>query len=137
MGTDTQIEFPIIFFDGVCNLCNASVMFVIKRDKKNYFQFASLQSDFACKNLPSGLTGGTDMPSLVLVDGKTLTRSSAALTIAKHLSGLWPVLYFLMIIPPFIRHAVYNFIARNRYRWFGKQEQCMIPSKELKARFIE
>lgn len=137
MDTIAQIA-PVVFFDGLCNLCNASVNFILERDKKGIFRFASLQGDFAKKTLPTDYTRQHDLPSLVLLmNGKILVKSTAALTIARHLLGLWPVLYTFIIIPPFIRHAVYNFIARNRYRWFGKKEECTLPTPELKARFFD
>lgn len=128
---------PVLLFDGVCNLCNGAVQFIIERDKKEQFLFASLQSDYAKEhlkdaNLPEGF-----LDSLVLLDNGTyFTQSSAALRIAKKLDGAWPLMYGFIIIPKFIRDAVYNFIARNRYKWFGKKEQCWIPTPELKARFV-
>lgn len=138
MGTTTQIKEPVIFFDGVCNLCNASVNFIIARDKKGLFRFSSLQSLHAKDVLPEKFTSGDQPPSLVLFnDGDVLIKSTAALTIARHLSGLWPILYLFMIIPNFIRHAVYDFIAKNRYRWFGKRDECMLPTPELRDRFID
>lgn len=137
MGDNNQVENPVIFFDGVCNLCNASVMFIIKRDRYKHFKFSSLQSDFAAKTLPESLTKRASLQSLVLLDNKILVKSTAALTIAKKLSGLWPVFYVFVVIPPFIRHSVYDLIAKNRYRWFGKKDQCMIPTPELKERFID
>ncbi|WP_462251084.1 thiol-disulfide oxidoreductase DCC family protein [Ekhidna sp.] len=138
MGADHTIEKPIIFFDGVCNLCNSSVQFVIKRDKNEKFDFSSLQSDFAKKSLANEDVKADDLQSIVLKDGnKILNKSSAALTIAKNLNGLWPALYLFMIIPKFIRDWVYDLIAANRYKWFGKLDECMIPSPELKSRFID
>lgn len=128
---------PVILFDGVCNLCNASVKFVVKRDLKKKFLFASLQSDYAAKKIAKyPQIRGVD--SIVLImDNHIYLRSTAALHIAKHLSGLWPLLYVFILIPETVRDGFYNLIARNRYRWFGKQEYCMIPDNELKSRFIE
>lgn len=138
MGSNHSIVKPVVLFDGVCNLCNSSVSFIIKRDKKNKFLFASLQSEYAKKHLDDELSNGDNLQSLVLKDGnKTLIKSSAVLTIAKGLSGLWPLAYGFMIIPGFIRNAVYDLIAKNRYRWFGKRNQCMIPSPELKSKFLD
>lgn len=137
MGTNTQIENPVIFFDGVCNLCNASVNFIIKRDKKKLFRFSSLQSDFASKALPESLTKEAELQSLVLLKDGILVKSTAALTIARELSGLWPILYVFIVIPRFIRHFIYDLIAKNRYNWFGKKDQCMIPTPELKERFVD
>jgi predicted DCC family thiol-disulfide oxidoreductase YuxK len=129
---------PIVLFDGVCNLCNRSVQFIIKKDKKKQFLFASLQ----------GKTGGgflkkIDLPanvfnSFILIEGENIyTKSAAALRIAKQLGGGWKLLYGLMIIPRFIRDAVYNLIAKNRYKWFGKRDECMIPTPELQERFLD
>lgn len=127
----------IILFDGVCNLCNASVSFVIERDKKNVFQFASLQSSFGQEVLKKHQLSSSDFDSMILLQNGTIhQRSDAALRIAKELSGAWKLLYGFIIVPRFIRNAVYNFVARNRYKWFGKQETCMIPTPELKAKFI-
>jgi predicted DCC family thiol-disulfide oxidoreductase YuxK len=138
VGTDHSIKQPVILFDGVCNLCNASVQFVIKRDKKKQFFFASLQSRYAKENLPSEFSDEAALQSIVLKDDdKIKTKSSAVLTIAKSLSGLWPALFIFIIIPKFLRDWVYDFIARNRYKWFGKKDQCMIPSTELKSRFLD
>lgn len=123
-----------VLFDGVCNLCNASVNFIIDRDPKGYFRFAALQSD-AAKALGETVTGDPD--SVILYeDGKRYDKSTAALRIARRLSGLWPVLYMGIIVPRPIRDVVYRFIARNRYKWFGKSDACRLPSPELKARFL-
>lgn len=138
MGTATQINQPVLFFDGVCNLCNSSVQFIIKRDNRDIFRFASLQSEKAKELLPKSLINQESLQSLVLLkEGRVFTKSTAALTISKDLSGLWPVLYVFILVPKFIRDAVYNMIARNRYKWFGKQDQCMIPSPDLKLKFID
>ena len=127
----------IILFDGVCNLCNGAVQFVIKRDKKNYFTFASLQSQQGQKLLQQFNLPATDFNSFILIENnKVFTRSAAALKVAKNLSSLWPGLYGFMIIPKFIRDGVYNIIEKNRYKWFGKKNACMIPTPELKARFL-
>ena len=126
----------IVLFDGVCNFCNSSINFIIKLDKKGYFKFAPLQSEIAQK-----LVGDKTKPmpeSVILIEkGHTYDRSSAALRIAKKLDGLWPVLYMFIIVPKPIRDAVYNLIGRNRYKWFGKTEACMIPTPELRSRFLD
>ena len=128
----------IIFFDGVCNLCNSSVQFVINRDPSHYFSYAPLQGEAAKEHLKETDQAGLDLSSVVLMEnGVFYDRSTAALRIARHLSGAWPVLYGFIIIPKFLRDAVYNFIARNRYKWFGKQESCMIPTPELKQLFLD
>ena len=130
-------ENAIIFFDGVCNLCNGAVQFVIERDRKSYFKFAALQSEFAAKTLSDFDLQVTQGDSFVLLEnGKVYEQSTAALRVAKKLKGLWPLLYVFIIVPPFIRNAVYKFIARNRYKWFGKQESCWVPTPELKSKFL-
>ncbi|MEQ9009057.1 MAG: DCC1-like thiol-disulfide oxidoreductase family protein [Ekhidna sp.] len=129
---------PIILFDGVCNLCNSSVQFIIERDKKELFLFASLQSRYAKENLPDEFSDETALQSIILKEGDEIkSKSSAVLTITKSLSGLWPLFYVLIVIPKFVRDWVYDIIAKNRYQWFGKKDQCMIPSPELKNRFID
>ncbi|MEP1031934.1 DUF393 domain-containing protein [Ekhidna sp.] len=138
MGSDHTIKQPVILFDGVCNLCNSSIQFIIKRDKKNRFLFASLQSAYAKKYLTADLIKEDQLQSLVLIEGGSIKiKSSAALTISKSLSGLWPLLYVYIIIPRFIRDWFYDLIAKNRYKWFGKRDHCMIPTSELKSRFID
>ena len=128
----------IVFFDGVCNLCQRSVQFILTHDSKATFSFASLQGDVAKKILSPHQLDTEQVNSLVLLEnGKVYTRSTAALRVAKQLNGLWPILYVFMIVPPFIRDAVYNWIARNRYRWFGKQETCWLPRPEWKKRFLD
>jgi len=127
----------IILFDGVCNLCNGSVQFVIQRDPKGRFNFAALQSDAAKQLLKDYQLPVSDLYSIILIKkGKVYQRSSAALEIARGLSGLWPLLYVFVVIPRFIRDGIYNWIAKNRYRWFGQKEECMIPTPELKSRFL-
>ncbi len=127
----------VILFDGVCNLCNGFVQFVIKHGKEDQFFFAALQSEYAhqqFKRLNYQLEG---LASVVLIeDNKIYTQSTAALKILKRMKGLYPLLYAFIIIPPFIRDAVYKWIAKNRYKWFGKTDSCMIPTPELKSRFL-
>lgn len=128
-------KHPIILFDGVCNLCNGAVQFIIERDKKRQFRFASLQSDFGQQYQQQV---GASVDSILLVEnGKIYQKSSAALRIARKLDGLWSLLFLFIIVPPFIRNAVYDWIARNRYRWFGKQDSCWMPTPDLKALFLD
>ena len=128
----------IILFDGICNLCNQSVQFVIEHDKKNQFRFASLQSDFGQNFLKENNLDATQFDSVVFIeDDKFYTKSSAALKIAKYLDGITSWLTIFMIVPKPLRDVVYSFIAKNRYRWFGKQESCWLPSPELKAKFLD
>lgn len=125
-------------FDGICNLCNQSVQFVIEHDKKNQFRFASLQSDFGQNFLKENNLDATQFDSVVFIeDDKFYTKSSAALKISKYLDGITSWLTIFMIVPKPLRDVVYSFIAKNRYRWFGKQESCWLPSPELKAKFLD
>jgi len=128
---------PLILFDGMCNLCAGSVRFVIARDPKARFTFASLQSEYA-KDLLGRLAPGAELPdSIVLIEGGVVrTQSTAALRVARRLRLPWPLLYGFIVVPAFLRNAVYRWIARNRYRWFGKQQTCMVPSQELRSRFL-
>lgn len=127
----------IVLFDGVCNLCNGAVLFIIKRDKKDRFRFAALESDLGKELLARHNIDPSKIDSIVLISGDSaFAKAGAALRIAKYLTGLWPLLYSLIIIPKFIADAVYDFIARNRYKWFGKKESCMIPTPELKSKFL-
>lgn len=138
MGTDNKVDSPILFFDGQCNLCNTSVQFVIKRDRKEKIKYASLQSDLAKVMLPKELIETDSLSSLVLLENGTMyTKSTAALQIAKKLKGLWPSLSLFLLVPKFARDAVYDFIAKNRYRWFGKSDHCMMPTSDLRSRFID
>lgn len=130
-------EAPVILFDGVCNLCNSSVQFVIERDKKKQFRFASLQSDYGQEQQKKYGLLDKNVDSIVLIEnGKAYIKSTAALRIAKRLGGLYPLAYGFIIIPAFLRNIVYDFIARNRYKWFGKQESCWLPTPDLKSRFL-
>ena len=127
-----------VFFDGVCNFCNSSINFIIDRDPKQKFQFASLQSVIAEEQLPIyGFDPGDLHSIILLMDGKAYQKSTAALKIARQLSGPWPLLYAFIIVPAFIRDAVYSFIAKNRYKWFGKMETCRIPTPDMRERFLD
>lgn len=132
-----EIREPVILFDGVCHLCTAGIQFIIKKDKKNKFRFASLQGKFGQQLLQQLHLPATNLDSFILLEnGKIYTQSMAALKIAKRLSGLWPFLYVLIIIPSFIRNTIYRIIASNRYRWFGKRNECWIPSAQINSRFL-
>ncbi len=138
MGTNSEINQNIIFFDGVCNLCNGAVNFVIDRDAKSQFRFSALQSEFAKNKLSSSGIDPGQLDTIILMqnDGSIKTKSSAALHIAKKLSGLWPLLFAFIILPKFFRDWVYDIVARYRYRWFGQADQCRMPTPELTRRFI-
>lgn len=127
----------ILFFDGNCGLCNRSVKFVLRKEKDQKLIFSPLQSEFAKKTLqPFHLENNMD--SMVLLEnGKVHLRSSAALRVTKYLKGLWPMMMMFIIVPPFIRNAVYNYIAKNRITWFGTADYCEMMTPELNKRFLE
>ncbi|HPI00295.1 MAG TPA: DCC1-like thiol-disulfide oxidoreductase family protein [Chitinophagaceae bacterium] len=126
----------IVFFDGICNLCNHSIQVIIRNDTQKRFKFASLQSDF-CKNFFKEKHFLPLTPSIILWDGKKfVTQSSAVLGIAIKLRFPYPLLAMLYVFPPFLRNTVYGYIAANRYKWFGKRDTCMLPTPELKDRFF-
>jgi predicted DCC family thiol-disulfide oxidoreductase YuxK len=128
----------IVLFDGVCNLCNSSVQFIIKHDKKKQFRFASLQGKFGQEVLKKNNFSSESLNTLILIEeDKIFTRSTGVLRMLKHLGGGWSLLYGFIILPAFIRDAVYNWVSKNRYKWFGKKDECMIPTKELKERFLD
>lgn len=127
----------MVLFDGVCNLCNASVDFILERDSKSIFRFASLQSEAGQELLRRFRLPTEEHRSLVLVEGdRFFTRSSAALLIARRLDGFWPLLYAFIVVPRFLRDAVYDLFARNRYRWFGRRDTCRVPTPEERGRFL-
>ena len=128
---------PILLFDGYCNLCNNSVQFILKHEKNTDLLFTSLQSDAGISLLKQYNINPLNLDSLVFIkNNKFYTKSSAALRLTPYLKGLYPLLYSLLIIPPFIRNTIYDYIARNRYKWYGKAESCMMPDKEVVKRFL-
>jgi len=132
-----QLTHSIILFDGVCNLCNGAVNFVIKRDTGNVFKFTPLQEKQGVLLLKMHAVDTQKLDSIVLIENeKVYVKSSAALRIARKMSNLWPLFFVLLIIPSFIRDGVYDFIAKNRYKWFGKKEQCMIPTPGSREKFL-
>lgn len=127
----------IILFDGVCNLCNQSVQFVLPRDREGYFSFASLQSDTGASILTENGYSADFLGSFMLYeDGKLYKQSTAALRVARKLGFPWTLSAVFYIVPPFLRNLVYDFIARNRYKWFGKTDECWLPRPEWSSRFI-
>ena len=137
-STIKKIPQPLILFDGVCNWCVFWVQFIIKRDSGKRFHFASLQSPIGQKILEKLGLPEEDLKTMVLVKNDRLyTKSSAALKIIKRMSGFWPFLYVFIIIPSGIRDLLYDFVAKNRYGWFGRKEECLVPSPDLKDRFLE
>ncbi len=130
----------IILFDGVCNLCNNAVNFIIERDKKDIFLFASLQSEIGQQlTAERGIDVEEAMNSFVLIDPGVAyyQRSTAALEVSKNLSGGYSILSYFSVLPEGFRDSIYNLVAKNRYKWFGKKDNCMIPTPELKAKFLE
>ncbi len=129
----------LILFDGVCNLCNSSVQYVINHDKQNRFLFAPLQSDIGEAIIDKFNIDRSKTDSILLYseDQGLAIKSTAALKIAKHLGFPRNLLSIFIIIPPFIRNWVYDYIAKNRYKWYGKREECMIPTPELKSKFLQ
>lgn len=129
----------IILFDGVCNLCNSAVQFVIKHDKKDTFRFVALQSELGQEILAYIGIDAKNIDSIVLYEPGIAYyyKSDAALQIARSLDGLFSFVTVFKIIPTGIRNYLYDYIARNRYGWYGKKESCMIPSPELKIKFLE
>lgn len=127
----------VLLFDGVCNLCNSSVQFVLKRDFKQQFLFASLQSEAGQELMQKHGLEGAELSTVVLIEkDRAYTRSSAALRVSRHLGLPWSLMLVFWIVPAALRNLVYDWIARNRYRWFGKRESCMMPTPEYKARFL-
>jgi predicted DCC family thiol-disulfide oxidoreductase YuxK len=131
------IPNPIVLFDGVCNLCSSVVKFTISRDPDGIFRFASLQSESGRFFLNKFGLSTDDFDSFVLIErDKFFLRSTAVLRLCKSLNGLWPLIYLLIIIPRPIRDFIYNIVAKNRYKWFGRKEECFIPSADIKNRFL-
>jgi len=136
--TELPNDKKIILFDGVCNLCNSSVQYVIQHDKKDEFRFVALQSELGQKIIKHIGIANTNIDSIVLyLPGIAYHyKSSAVIEIAKSLQGFFNYGMLFRIIPNALRDAVYDYIARNRYKWYGKKESCMIPTPELKAKFL-
>ncbi len=129
----------IVLFDGVCNLCNNAIQRIIKNDKKDIFRFASLQSDLGKKLVAERGMDPEEIDSIILIDPGVAyyKKSTAALEISRELSGGYSLLKNFLFLPEVIRDGVYDIIATNRYKWFGKKDQCMIPTPELKAKFLD
>ena len=130
---------PVLFFDGVCNLCNSAVQFIIRHDKAGRVRFASLQSTHGAQAAQAVIQSHGHLPdSLIFLDkGIYYTESDAALRVAPYLDGSWKYLRYLTIFPRPLRNVVYRLVARYRYRWFGKKDACMLPTPALKQRFLE
>jgi len=132
-----QDQYDIVLFDGVCNLCNAAVDLIIRNDKAGNFKVGALQDEKSRSILEEYTIDPEYLDSIVLIRGdQVFYRSRAALEISKKLRGLWPLLYAFIVVPNFIRDPVYNWIADNRYSWFGKKDTCRLPTPEEKERFL-
>lgn len=134
---DQHAGHPILLFDGVCNLCNSFVQFVIQRDPEAIFRFTPLQSDIGRELSARAGLPLDELNTVVLYhNDRFYTHSDVALEVVRRLPGFWSVLYGLNVLPKSLRDSIYNWIARNRYRWFGKRESCMMPTPDLKRRFL-
>jgi len=132
-----NLNQPLLFFDGVCNLCNSSVQTIIKKDPHQKFKFASIQSDAAKEILLQFDNFNSDIDSIILINkNKIYYKSSAILRVCEILGGVYSFLIIFWLVPKPIRDWMYDFVAKNRYRWFGKRESCMLPSDDLKERFL-
>lgn len=134
-------ESPVVLFDGVCNFCNGSVQFIVDHERDRELRFASLQSAAGAQLLVAHgrrpLAEGEAPDSiLVVADGRLYEQSAAALRIARHLSRPWNLARVFVLVPRPLRDLVYRFVARNRYRWFGRTEQCRVPTTALRMRFV-
>ena len=130
-------QHAVLLFDGVCNLCNGFINFIIDQDPEGYFMFAPLQSEVATEMLADfGLTNEALDSVVMIEDGRCYRRSTAALMVSRRLGGVWAWLYVFMVVPRPLRDLVYDWVATNRYRWFGKREKCRVPTPELQARFL-
>jgi predicted DCC family thiol-disulfide oxidoreductase YuxK len=135
---ESSEDHPLVLFDGTCNLCNGAVQFVLRRDPQAHFRFASLQSVAAKSALAAaGVTAALPDSIVVVHRGRVRVKSAAALAIARGLRFPWPLLTVFWLVPFPLRDLVYDWIARNRYRWFGKRDECWVPTKELRARFLD
>ncbi|WP_417360352.1 thiol-disulfide oxidoreductase DCC family protein [Galbibacter sp.] len=130
----------IVLFDGICNLCTGTVQFIIKRDRKDLFRFASLQSEIGKQLMEERNIDPESNNSIIVIEPQVAyyVKSSAAIEIAKELGGLWPTIQvFSYILPEGIRDSIYELIAKNRYKWFGKKDSCMIPTPALESKFLD
>ncbi len=129
----------IILFDGVCNLCNRTIQRIIKRDAQDIFRFAAVQSEIGKKLVLERNIDTSRVDSIILIEPGIAyyLKSDAALKIGRHLKGYRTISNILILIPRGLRNIIYDFVARNRYKWYGKQDQCMVPTPELKAKFLD
>jgi predicted DCC family thiol-disulfide oxidoreductase YuxK len=138
MSATAPENHPVLLFDGVCNLCNGVVQFLVPRDPDGTLRFASLQSEAAAELLAECDLPSDSTESVVLVeDGTCYEKSAAAIRVAEHLGGVYALASVFRYVPRRVRDALYDFVAERRYRWFGKRERCMVPSPDLRSRFLE
>ena len=127
----------VVLFDGVCNFCNGTVNFIIEHDKAGYFKFAPLQSEIGEKLTAENGIDKTETDSVIVIEeDAAYTHSDAAMKIARRLDGIWSWAYFLRIVPKPIRDAAYKLLAKNRYRLFGRRDECIMPTPDVRARFL-
>ncbi|MCT9098410.1 thiol-disulfide oxidoreductase DCC family protein [Haloarchaeobius sp. HME9146] len=133
-----DIDGPVLLFDGVCNLCNGVVQFIIPRDPDGTVQFAPLQSDAGARLQERAGLPPDQLETVVLVEGdEYYTKSAAVIRVAEHLGGVYRVAAVGKLVPRFVRDRLYDFVADHRYGWFGKKDQCMVPSADVKERFLD
>ncbi|RED86369.1 thiol-disulfide oxidoreductase DCC family protein [Cohnella phaseoli] len=136
--TSNQSKPIVLLIDGHCNMCHGLAKFVVGRDKRAVFRFASLQSELGRRLLKEGGMPEDALETFVMVDnGKYYTKSTAALRIGRKLGWPWSVAYPAIVVPRFVRDRVYRFVARRRYRWFGRSESCLLPTPDMRSRFLE
>jgi len=135
-----QTHQPIVLFDGVCNLCNRFVLFVLSREKQSAFRFASLQSEIGhtLSGKPSGSKDTSFLGSIILIeDNRRYKKSTAVLRILRNLKFFWPAMYVFILVPPPLRNLVYDYVGNRRYQWFGKMQYCWVPTDAIMSRFID
>ena len=136
--SSSEASTPIVLFDGVCHLCAWSVKFILERDPQAHFRFAPLQSDTGRRLMLEHGLDPDSLNSFVLIEGgRAYSESTAALRVARQLNGLWPLCYAGIILPRILRDPIYHYIAKNRYRWFGKSDSCLMPSPQLRAQLLD
>jgi predicted DCC family thiol-disulfide oxidoreductase YuxK len=133
----SDVNINVVFFDGYCGLCNKLVDFLLKRDRKKRLYFASQQSDFAKKIISENLILSDVDAVIYLESGKIHIKSSAIIKIISQLKGVWKLGMILFVVPAFLRNLIYDWIAKKRYLWFGKNDTCYVPQPEFKSRFLD
>ncbi|TVY01922.1 thiol-disulfide oxidoreductase DCC family protein [Paenibacillus cremeus] len=138
INTAAPNAHPVVLYDGTCGLCNRVVQFILRRDRKGKFRFAAIQSETGQRMFLANGLDPTSLDSVVVIDrGKAYTKSAAALRIAGGLNGAWPLCRMFHLVPSGLRDGLYNYIASNRYKWFGQSEACMLPDPKVRERFLD